>query len=111
MHNYVFAFSSKELAPEKYLVSIDSPVRLDEIPADGHIKIDILHGATPAAPTIMTSSVAKAVGSADSIEIETPLGTITLGRYQLLDNPIVWTTEIDGVNCEVPIYYEECIED
>lgn len=106
MHNYGFAVTFNAIAPEYYLLSIDVPVRLDAIPANDRIEVDILHGATPAAPTVMSFGSGTIVGSENSISIDSPLGEITLERHQLLDNPIIWWTEIDGVMCEIPIHYE-----
>ncbi len=105
MHTYSFALLLKSLAPERYIVFIESPTKFDDIAVGSHADLEILHGSTPAAPTVMTHTLGKAIRDQDVIRIESDVVKASLNRQQLLKIPIPWVTVVDGVACDVAIHY------
>ena len=85
-------------------------MRLDRIRQDEKIKINIQHGPTPTAPTIMTHSDGFAIGLEKKIKIESNALKLTFDREEFKENPMPWEPTFEGEKCHAPIYYEECNE-
>jgi hypothetical protein len=113
VHTYTFALkypknhaANADGGDNKYIVSIESEIKLDQIAPGETREISIEHGVTPAAPTVMTQSDGLAIGDDNAITIESDVINLTFDRDEFRNNPMPWSPTFEGETCEAPIYYE-----
>ena len=112
-HIYTFAFVYPEKHPingdgarNKHLVSIEVAKDMAEIGVGESCAVDIHHGATPSAPTIMTRTSGIVRGEEKRVILESTFLQLKFSRVELSLNPMPWKPIFEGERHETPIYHD-----